>query len=514
MGKRSKNQIDKYQNKLNRIRNLIDKGELKRALYEVVIYISSYPSDMRGHYLYGKLLLRKNQLQPARREFKLVAEHQDENEVKSLMNLATIAILEGDPNEAITYYKKVIEDSNFQDIYAINKLAHLLRHEKRYNEAIEILSQCPQSTYEIEVEMAKNLSLTGRIDEALSIIETLNPKNRKEEREMALNKGRMAKEKDDYEKANFYYEVAKEASEKDSIYYKSVYEQVKLNLAYERYEEAYNYCEELIKAEQTLKGEVFLLRGEASQALGRYQDAYLDYLTAAETAIDRDIKALAYYYAGSLDFAEGNLLNAETEFKRSISNSRTFNEQAYTKLIGVLFRRLKYDEARKYLERVRRQRPDLVTDDKPLAYMELLIDKREGKKLPQRDTLHYAESQIVKYKEQEAIAHIKSHHQRNGRRRGNFKDSVDIEMLYYDVKSQLTDDNMINEEAMDIFEIQYQSIGYDLEDNLVHKVRVVVFPHTRNILTMYPGARATVPSKKQMNEKYSLKKVKRRITNE
>lgn len=508
MGRSSKRKIDKYQNKLNRIRNLIEKGEYKRALYEVVNYIASYPDDMRGHYLYGKLLLRKNQLQPARREFKLVAEHQDENEVKSLMNLATIAILEGDPEEAITYYKKVIEDSNNKDIYAINKLAHLLRHEKRYEEALEVLSLSPSATYELEIERAKNLSFLGRIDEALSIIETLSPTNRLEEREMALNKGRMAKAKDDYDKANFYYEVAKEST-KDTIYYKAVYEQIKLNLAYERYEEACSYCEELITAEKTFDGEVFLLQGQAKQAIGKYQDAYINYLEAAETATDRDIRALGYYYAGSLDFAEGNLLTAETSFKRSISNSRTLNPEAYTKLIGVLFRRLKYDEARKYLERVRRQRPDLVVDDKPLAYVEMLINKREGKKLPQRDTLCYAESQIVKYKESDAISHIKSHHQRAGRRRGNFKEDIDIEVLYHTIRSSLTDENMINEEAMDIFEVAYQNVGYDLEDNLVHKVRVVVFPHSRNILTMYPGARATVPSKKQMHEKHSLQKIKR-----
>ena len=83
--------------------------------------------------MYGKLLLRKNELQEARRQFQLVAEYQDENEVKSLMNLATIARREGDPEEAIKYYIKVIEDSDYTDVYAINVLAHLYRYEKNYN---------------------------------------------------------------------------------------------------------------------------------------------------------------------------------------------------------------------------------------------------------------------------------------------------------------------------------------------------------------------------------------------
>ena len=142
MGKKKSNGIKKRQNKLNHIRNLIEEQSYKRALYEVVNYVNTYPDDTLGHYLYGKLLLRKNELQEARRQFQLVAEYQDENEVKSLMNLATIARREGDPEEAIKYYIKVIEDSDYTDVYAINVLAHLYRYEKKSDEAIALLEKC------------------------------------------------------------------------------------------------------------------------------------------------------------------------------------------------------------------------------------------------------------------------------------------------------------------------------------------------------------------------------------
>ena len=52
------NSIKKRQNKLNQIRNQIEAGNYKRALYEIVNYVKSYPDDTLGHYLYGKLLLR------------------------------------------------------------------------------------------------------------------------------------------------------------------------------------------------------------------------------------------------------------------------------------------------------------------------------------------------------------------------------------------------------------------------------------------------------------------------
>ena len=500
------NSIKKRQQKLSHIRNLIEEKNYKRALYEVVNYVDAYPDDMLGHYLYGKLLLRKNELQPARRELTLVAEHQDENEVKALMNLATIARIEGDAEEAIRIYRKVIEDSEYTDIYAINVLAHVLRYEKRYEEALDILSKNDLCVPELEKERAKNLSLLGRVEEALQILESLTPETRLEEREMALNKGRIAKTKDEYDRAKFYYEEAKETSEKDLIYYKAVYEEVKLALAYEKYEEAITYCEELTKAGKLFGGEVFLLHGQAQQALSLFKEAYVNYLKASQTAEDRDVRAIAYYNLGSIDFARGSLSLAETSFKRSITNAREVSQITYTKLIGVLLRQEKYDEVLKYLNRLKRTNPEMVTDG-PLDYVRMIVDKRTGKRLPPRDQCTYAEKQIIKYKESDAIEHIKSHHQ-GIKTRGNFAPHIDIESLYHEVRGSLHDNNLVNEEAMDIYEIDYRNVGYDLENNLCHRIRVVVFPHTRNILTMYPGQRATVPRKGEFKKAQERQKVK------
>lgn len=505
---REKNSDKKKKNKINRVHNLIEAGNYKRAMYEVVNYIADYPEDTTGHYLYGKLLLRKNNLQPARREFQYVIEHQDKNEVKALMLLASIARLEGNPDEAIAYYKKVIEDSDNKDIYAINVLAHLQRKEKRYADALETLSLTDSDAFELEIERAKALSLLGRVEEALSIIETLTPTTRLEEREMALNKGRMAKGKEDYDQAQFYYEVAKENIEKDNVYYRAVYEQVKLALEYEHFDQAITYCEELKKASKLFKGETYLFMGLAKQAIGEYEQAYNNYVRAATIAEDRDIKAQAYYHAGSLEFARGYLSQAETSFKRSATNAREQTKETYVKLIGVLFRQQKYDEARKYLSRAKKINPSWVTSETPLGYIDLLIDKRTGAKLPQRDQVPYAEKQIIKYKESDAIAHIKSHHQCHGKSRGNFSPHIDIDTLYYEMRENLTDANLVNEDAMDIFEIDYPQAGYDMEDNLVHRVRVVVFPHTKNILTMYPGCRATVPRKGDFSKLSSFQKSK------
>ena len=499
------NSIKKRQNKLNQIRNLIEGANYKRALYEIVNYVKTYPDDVLGHYLYGKLLLRKNELQEARKQFQLVLEFQDENEVKALMNLATIARKEGDPEEAIKYYKKVIEDSEYTDIYAINVLAHLYRYEKRSLEAIELINKCTLNP-ELAKELAKNLSIVGRRQEAFALLEEFPPETRKEERDMSLNKGRIAAANDEYEKAMFYYEDAKDGDEKDSIYYKAIYEEIKLLIAYDKYQEAIKYCEELLSIDNHFNGEINLLMGISKQATKKYQEAYENYLLAAERATDRDIRAQGYYYAGNLDFAKGRLSYAETNFKRSISNARETSEITYTKLIGVLLRQEKYGEVLKYVSRLKKLIPQNWKDS-PVEYVEMIVNKRLGKKMPPRDSCSYTERQIIKYKEKDAIAHIEQHHKGASKTRGNFAKDINIEVLYYDVRSMLTEDNLVNEDAMDIYEIEYRNAGYDLENNLVHHIRAVVFPSTKNILTMYPGHRATVPKKGEFRtEKSKTKK--------
>lgn len=500
------NSIKKRKNKLNHIRNLIEEQNYKRALYEIVNYVNTYPHDMLGHYLYGKLLLRKNELQEARRQFQLVIEHQDENEVKALMNLATIARRENDPDEAIKYYKKVIEDSNYTDIYAINVLAHLYRHEKRSDEAIELINNC-EYTPELAKELAKNLSIVGRIKEALVLLETLTPETRIDERDMALNKGRIARASDEYEKAMFYYEDAKDGDIKDSIYYKAIYEEIKLAIEYEKYEDAISWCEDLLSINNHFNGEIHLLIGIAKQAVRNYQEAYDHYVKASELATDKDVRADAYYHIGSLDFARGRLSYAETSFKRSIANSRKISELTYTKLIGVLLRQEKYSEVLKYISRLKKTLPN-NWEDSPVEYVEMIVNKRLHKKMPPRDKCSYTERQIIKYKEKDAIAHIESHHKGASKTRGNFAKDINIETLYYDIRSRLNDGDLVNEDVMDIYEIDYRNAGYDLEDNLVHRIRVVVFPSTRNILTMYPGCRATVPRKKEFKQPKARQKSK------
>lgn len=504
MGKN--NSAKTRKNKLGHIRNLIEDKKYKRALYEIVNYVNTYPQDSLGHYLYGKLLLRKNELQEAKRQFLIVAEQQDEHEVKSLMNLATIARIEGDPEEAIKYYKRVIEDSEYTDTYAINVLAHLYRYEKRHKEAIELISK---SSLEPELikELAKNLSILGKTNEALIILEKYIPYTKREERELALNKGRIAKAKDDYDQAYFYYEEAKDTDEKDSIYYKAVYEEIKLAIAYDKYEEAIVLCKELLEINNHFNGEIYLLFGLANQGIKEYNEAYKSYIKATQHAIDRDVKAEAYYNLGSLEFAKNALSPAEKAFKISVANAREISPQTYTKLIAVLFRQEKYEEVLKYLQKLKKANPRLYNDT-PLEHVKLLVDKRQHKKLPQRDTCPYSEKQIIKYREKDAIEHIKNHHQTNTKTRGNFAPHIDIECLYYDVRSSLSPNNIINEDVMDIYEIDYRNVGYDLEDNLVHKIRVVVLPSTKNILTMYPGCRATVPNKSELTPKTQKQKIK------
>lgn len=489
-----KEKISKEQQKINRIRNLMNDGRINRAIYECINFVALHPENTQGHYLFGKLMLRKNNLQIARREFSFVIEYQDAFEVKSRMYLAEISIAENDAGEAIRHYQTVIENSNYEDTYAINALAHLLRKEKRYSEALELLLKARKTTYEIEIERVKNLSLSGQIEKAYDALESLRPVDRDEEREKYLNYGRIAKASDDFSKAYFYFELAKEGMEEDVIYYKAILEEAKMFYEYEKYDESLEFLRLLEAKEYKFDGETYLLIAKNDQAQEQYELAYEYNQKCVAESKDKDIKSEALYNLGSIDFARGNLEDAEISFKRSISLARIFNEKSYIKLIGVLFREKKYTDALKYIARVKRIKPEAVKDG-PLEYIELMIRKHQGEKMPPRDELSYAQRQIVEYKEKDMLEHVKHHHGYRGKQRGNFSEGADINIIYYFVKGKLREENMINEEAMDVYEVEYPHAGYDLENNLSHIIRVIVFPGTQNVLTMYPGSKATISKK-------------------
>ena len=122
-----------------------------------------------------------------------------------------------------------------------------------------------------------------------------------------------------------------------------------------------------------------------------------------------------------------------------------------------------------------------------LNFINLMVDKKTGMQLPERNNRIYRERQIVEYSRQDAIAHIRKHHQSSSQENGNFTFTINISELYDEIQSQLTEDNqVVSTDMLDKYLIDYPNVGYTNEGKIVDKIGVVALPGTKNIITMYP----------------------------
>ena len=93
----------------------------------------------------------------------------------------------------------------------------------------------------------------------------------------------------------------------------------------------------------------------------------------------------------------------------------------------------------------------------------------------------YTNNQIMNYKEDKAIDYIRLNHTK--RELESFKDSINIEELFYKIKNNLNRDNIIRRfELADTYYFDYEPIGNNNENRL----KVVTLPGTNKILTLYP----------------------------
>ena len=58
--------------------------------------------------------------------------------------------------------------------------------------------------------------------------------------------------------------------------------------------------------------------------------------------------------------------------------------------------------------------------------------------------------------------------------------------------------NVEYDDLRDVYDIVYPNIGYDLEGNISHRIRVITIPGTSNIITMYPSEIPIVTDKQKV----------------
>lgn len=492
--------ISDRKRQVDSIKYFIDKGNYSKATSEIIHYLDKNPSDMYGHFLHGRLLVLMNDFENAKQVFSKVASSESKNRYSALVELGNVAKLEGKIDKAREYYKRAIEKSPNTEIDAIFALSDLERQQRNYDEALNVLNLLDNYNVSAKIEKVKILIEQGKRSIAETMLFATIPRNRYQERQIALEKGKLSRLKGEWSKAKFYYLEAKEALEKDEVYYQTLYEEAKLAMYLGNYDEVVDNCEELYASKRSFKKEINLMLAQAKQIQGKYKSALENYHLALDSTND-NIHYESCYRLGLMEFMIGNLEEAKNHLKISLGGNKISKSEVYLKLIGILLKEKKYKDARVYLDKLKEVSSEATNYPYALDTIELLIDKNTGKQLPRRDKAVYTNKQVIKYNKMQAIHHIKTRHQTANTTSSGFSKTINIDNLYEIIRHQMTAENMINEDIFDIYEIDYPEAGYDRETmELVDKIRVIAIPGTKDMITMYPCQGSKTPRQGDINK--------------
>lgn len=485
---------------LNSIKQLMAKNSFSKAHAELIRYMSNYPTDMFGVFLYGRLQLKLEDYEAAKETFKKVASHNGNNRFSALSELGNIAVEENDFETARKYYKQVINESPNPEEFTVLAWARLERRTRNLEEALRILNMSSFTTNRITLEKVKCLYLMDKIPEARALIDKLSTHTTDDmfNRSVYLEKARLEKIDGTYEQANKYLDQAKTGA-KDFIYVQSVYEEAKVNLKYEQYAKALDACQELMTLHHPYEDGVFLMRGMSYHGKKEIPKAIKDYQIAVAST-DEDTKGTASFHLGNILFAKGDFEQAEKLYLDSLTTYGEIHEAGYFKLIALYIKQNRLDEAEMLLNNLLEKFPEKKHDLSFIIAIRAIQSKR-GIKLP-TDSMVYVEKQIIDYNKSAALAHIRARHIDDCDNKTKFRSDIDLNELYSYVQQQMTEDSKINEDIMDVYSIDYQNIGED-NGQPIHHIRVVTIPNTKNILTMYPSEEYFLPRKcdyKQQDE--------------
>lgn len=490
---------------LNSIKSLMEKN-ISSARKEVIGYIEQYPSDMFGIFLFASIEEQLGNLSSAKEQYQLVADSNQNNKYSAIIRLGDIARKEGFQTLAKKYYRQAIEESPNEELYATYALAKLERMHKNHEEALRVLRTIKNPNSKIITEMIANLTELGRVEEANDVLNKLQPSSN-DDMFILLEQGKLARRQKDLEKARLYYQKVLAAGNKNEFYCKAMHELIQMEYGNCEYQTVISYCQELLSLGQDFNKDINFFLGMAQQKLGIYDQAYKNFEIATESQ-DFDTRSSGFYYLGNLQFLMGNFDEAIESLKQSLNGEIIPRNSINAKLISIYLKQGKYQEMEELIEALKRDYKD-VYDEAGLHIAELLLAKATGKPLKKRYEYEgYAERQAITYRPTEALYHIKDQHASSRQINSNFSSQINVDELFEEIKIHMIPDNKVNADAMDLYEIDWPYAGYDQRGNIVHRIRVVAFPNTLNILTMYPSDKDTTPRQSDILKQMEQEKQK------
>ena len=500
---RSEYRVERHK-ELDSIKELINQGKIAKASAELDRYTELHPMDPYGRFLYGKLLMRNNNIEAAKVEFESVANLHGKNRHSGLTNLARICWLQGDIEKAKQYYEEAIEDNPYGQLLPYLALAHLERESGQYYTALGTLyrglerskTSCEDNytcnETDLRLEIVKNLLLLNNEEEAEEMLKTVHPTSRAQERKISIRKGSIARSKGQIEEAIAYFESSRDEQAKDKEHFQATLELARLYRATEQIDLEIDCLEELFKEEKYFDGEVPVLLAGAKFKKQDYSGAK-QALKAGIDANDFDYRNSAVHQYSAMQYLEGDVTGAEVTLLNAIKRNQSPDELNYLTLIRILYDQGRYEEARKYLQEICSLKKD-IEDSYSFARIEMLLDKKEGKKPKCKSGYHYLEHQIIDFNEQSAISHIEKYYLSGDAKYPNFPAGTDIEQIYHDIQIYLDEDHKLMPNLLDEYEIPYPNAGYR-DDVILNAIRVKTLPGTKQIVTMHPSEESLIPTK-------------------
>ena len=492
---------------LNSIKTLIANNSYGKANAELVRYMERYPNDMFGIFLYGKLQYKYKELKAAKEAFYRVASSDSNNKYSAMAELGNIAVDENDYDTARMYYKRAITESPNLEVFTILAYSRMERRIKNLEGALEVLALKPIKEPRLVLEKVKCLYLKDDLTEARRLLDTLSTNTNDDffNRSVLLEYARLEKIEGTYESAIKYVEKAKQGP-KDFVYVQAVYEETKLNIKYGNYKKALELCQELMTLHHPYDDEVFLMRGIIYQGLRQIEKATSDYEIATSSE-DLNTKGTASFHLGNIMFAKGEFAQAEKLLTDSLEVHGEFFVSGYFKLISLYIKQERYDEAQILLNELKEQFPSIEEDISYVLATRVLQRKRNEEII--ETPIAYVEKQIINYDKESAIIHIRSRHKDSYDGKTKFTDNESIRDLYDFALTQMTEDNMVYEDVMDVYSVHYPNIGETDDGQPLNHFRIVAVPNTKDIITMYPCEDYFLPRKKDYKQEEKPKQMSR-----
>ena len=459
---------------LEEIKRLYEKKKYHRALREIHKYSFKYSGDYLGLFLKGEILLALGDRVGARRIFLEASQSVNENNFEALAKVAEIDESENVDLAKKEYYR-VLEDSDYNFVPALLRLAKLERIDENYVMAMKLLDMLPASYQHYRwLELARiAFANHNHVEMAVDLAEIEFSGDSEFRREVSIEQGKL--------EASFYnyggaMELFRSAVIKDcdEISKKAFLEEAKMHFFRGDMTTAKKILEGLSGDDDSFNGEVNYWWGRILLKENEITSAYHKFGQAIENCRGAERDA-CLEYLGDTQLAQGNFETARSYFKQI----KVFRSKIVFKMIACCMREGNYSLAYQYLDYLESTNKFVSLADK-IAETRLILDKVTGKEVQIKNNSTFTQ-QMIDYHETTALYNSQS----NFKNKGLSLDRDFFVKTFKNVQELIQRGYQVHGEILDVYDIPYPNLGSCYGEEF-DTVRIECIPNTFCILQMYP----------------------------